>query len=242
MRLNRSSDREPNSDTSDRNAKPTGIKLGDNVRNSLGELLANINVENDYLVSRAFGGMSLGPNPTMDFPRIKDGGTGLRPQSWFFAAPTSGTAPIGEALISYGPSDLDRDYVDLRGHGSANYTNLISHFFPVEPGVEYEFIIVASTPSSCDLRIGLSISGLTGLPTYSALYFGFIPPSFFQDAAISDDTGSHEFLDTQTLTSSFVAYAFSHTMGAGSRWCSLYFQVPAGDRAHLDQVWIIRRS
>ena len=135
-----------------------GATLGTDVFNEAGDILSDIDVRNDQLVTSSLG--LLNANPTFQIPRVRNSGptTGLGnlvPASWFL----SGTATQGHRYVD----DAVRDEIIFDAATGALVT---SEARRVEVGTTYEFVALCrATASTMDVVLSAREYSTDQLPT-----------------------------------------------------------------------------
>lgn len=188
--------------------------------------LLDIDVRNDQLVGSILGS-SLTSNPTFDFARKNEAGTGVRPVGWFIRAGA-------ESQLSY--SNADRDTIDFNGSGA-----VLSIAFPISVERRYEVTIVARSDNNS--VVNFVMCERNARFTDGTLAFTTLASGGFLDPGVAyAPTGtSSQTLAIPTLTGSMVAYGYEYKPAAGMVIACLNIVTDSFEHIELDSVWITEK-
>jgi len=209
-----------------RSAATYGANVGTHLFDNAGNLLLDVDVENDQAMGSILGS-SLTSNPALDFSRRKVGSALLRPVGWFLRSPS-------ESNLSY--SNGTRDSIDITGP-----TIFASIAFPVELNSKYEIIILAR--SDTNNTITVQMSEHTARLAAGKLSFITDGADTFTDAEIAVSTGTTgPSLAVMVLTGSMVAYVREYVPTAGKVIACLSIYTDSGEHIEIDQIWVRDKS
>lgn len=188
-----------------------GATLGVDAFNEASQLLEDVDVRNDQLVTDALGG-AVNANPTFQIPRRSDAGN-LCPASWY------GSNNGNPGNLEYF-DDTARDvlYLTLIGQQAS------SAAFQVRDTSNYEVVVIARTDDTPGNQGSIEMRELVGdLPSggkyvnNTAGEAGHVASTFGQSLVVN-----------MALTNSFQVYAYTWQPNPGVKWASL--RIGAGNR------------
>jgi hypothetical protein len=191
-------------------AATQGAQLGIDVLDEAGEILADIDLRNDLLVTDALA--AINANPTFQIPRQHTNGE-IVPASWYGWGSGS--------WVQY----LDGTTRDDMYFPSTSGIRVVNAAFRPEPGSSYEVAVLARKLTSGDpttLRVLIFeldselASGQRTLITGSHSGTGADPSSLFATA-----TRIITLASAQALTGTYAVYAFTYTPTSTAKWAAL---------------------
>lgn len=201
-----------------------GADLGTNVRNAAGDVLADIDVRNDQLVTAALS--ALNANPSMQQTRRTAAG-GLAPASWF---------GWGSSGYPRYVSDATRDELEIAGPSGLAVSNAA---FRVNPDTEYEFsalvkmesgtgeILIRAYELDTDLTTGKrAIGSISGAGVESEI----IEATRFQNVLVS-----------AALTTGYQIFSGTYTPTSTARWASAAL-ITTNETADVHVEWCVVRE
>ena len=210
-----------------------GAQFGANIRDESGDILADLDVRNDLIVSAALG--AINANPGFEIPRQHSNGTTV-PSSWF--------SQNGADAIQYVTGARDELFF------STTSTRIDSNAaFRVEPRTSYEVVVLARKTVSGDsttLRVLANeydselTSGQRAICASASVTGAGADPS----SVFAVRTRNVTLLGAQALTTTYAVYSAFYTPTSTAKWCSISIDPQDNGSAtgNMRVEWVVVRE